>query len=533
MTKKTFICFIQKAQIRYEITCGFAVQKSADSRIGLAGLAGFCTGQIVQSATGMGVENDARRWFPVHQVDERQHRKVLDDIADIPSVVDMAIVHPQPVPEPVADRNGDVEILLQAGYAAESVGDFPGAVRRYRAALSTAPDNAEAWSALGQALAQTGDADMAAEALTTALALDHGRSDLALLLADIYRGQGRLADAEDELWTFLRLTPGSRSVLQTLAEILGAQLHYEAAAALGRELSLLGPMPGAFTKQFCGWLAETGAHREAIQHLTRHLSDYAKDSAGWLQLGNLWLEVQEPQKAAAAWVHYRELCPGDPAKTTTQLAAYRDAAPSPDYVRALFDGCADSFDHDLQDKLHYRSPELLRKAVGQVWNGAATSCDILDLGCGTGLAGKAFAPHIRHLVGVDLSPKMLSHAEATGLYHELAAADIVSWMNATERRFDLVLAADVMVYLGDLTPLFTAVRRVLRPGGLFAATVEQLPSTEDKDFLLLLKRRYAHSEDYLRRVVGRCGLQTKTIDSCTPRHEGGHPVAGLLLVAAG
>lgn len=481
----------------------------------------------------MGVENDARRRFQVHELDECQQRGVLDDIADISSVIDVAIIHSQSVPEPTTDRNEEVGALLQAGYAAETSGDVFGAVECYQDALRVAPDNSEAWSALGQALVLAGDIDTAAEALTTALALDHQRSDLALLLADLYRRQGRLADAEDELRTFLRLTPDSRIIQQMLAEILGAQKRYDAAATLGRELALLGTMSGDFTKQLCDWLAQIGSHRDAIQYLTRHLSVTADDAEGWLQLGNLWLTVQEPQKADAAWAHYRALYPDDQAQTSGRLVARLDAVLSPDYIRALFDGYADNFDHDLQDKLRYHAPELLQQAVARVWNGAIPPCDMLDLGCGTGLSGKAFEVYRRNLVGIDLSPRMLGYAEATGLYNELVAADIVPWMNATTQQFDLVLAADVLVYMGDLKPLFTAVRRVLKSGGLFAATAEQMAPIDDQDFLLQAKRRYAHGEGYLLRLAETCGFRLKALDFITPRYEAGQPVPGVLFVVEG
>lgn len=458
---------------------------------------------------------------------------MLDDVTDISSVVDVAIIHSQSVPELRADRNGEVGALLQAGYAAETGGDVVGAIDHYQDAVAIAPDNAEAWSALGQALVQFGDIEIAAEALTIALALDHGRSDLALLLAELYRGQGRLADAEDELRTFLRLTPDSRSVQQMLAEILGAQQRYDAAATLGRELSLLGTMSGDFTKQFCVWLAQVGSHRDAIQYLARYLSETADDAEGWLQLGNLWLVVQDPQKADAAWAHYRALHPDDQAQTSARLVAGLDAVLSPDYIRALFDGYADNFDRDLQDKLRYKAPELLQQAVARVWNGTTPPCDMLDLGCGTGLSGKAFTPYRRSLVGIDLSPRMLGYAEATGLYNELVAADIVPWMDATPQQFDLVLAADVLVYLGDLKPLFTAVRRVLKSGGLFAATAEQMPPNDNHDFLLQPKRRYAHGEGYLLRLAEDCGFRLKALDFVTPRYEAGQPVPGVLFVVEG
>ena len=442
----------------------------------------------------------------------------------------MAIIHPQTLPESGSGRNDDASDALAAGYAAWDAGDRQQALLHYRAALVAAPEAAEAWSALGQALAEAGEDTEAAEALTQALALDPGRSDLVLLLAGIYRRQERLTDAEDELRAFLRLTPSARPVMQHLAEIMAAQDRLPEAAALGRELFRLGAPPGDFVRQFCGWLEAGGAHRDAIEYLTHYLFDEPDDAEAWRQLGGLWLHVQEPEKADRAWRHYRALCPDDPAQTLTQTAAAFAADNlSPDYVRALFDGYAANFDRDVQQKLHYQAPALLHRAVMRVWGEAKPpQAAILDLGCGTGLAGREFAAHGR-LTGVDLSPRMLARADTAGIYHALIQDDAVSAMERMEPGFDLILAADMLGYLGELTPLFRAAHRVLRPGGLFAMTAEQTPPGA-QDFMLHAKRRYAHGENYLLRIADDHDFRIRAIDFCILRHENTQPVDGIVLV---
>ncbi len=79
-------------------------------------------------------------------------------------------------------------------------------------------------------------------------------------------------------------------------------------------------------------------------------------------------------------------------------------------MRTLFDQYAPRFDRALAD-LSYSAPEKLREAVTKHATRFGT---MLDLGCGTGLAGAAFRPHVDWLVGLDLSPKMIEEARKKG-----------------------------------------------------------------------------------------------------------------------
>jgi predicted TPR repeat methyltransferase len=143
-------------------------------------------------------------------------------------------------------------------------------------------------------------------------------------------------------------------------------------------------------------------------------------------------------------------------------------------VRALFDQYAPKFEKALVDDLGYRGPALLFKAVlavRQAVRKPAFFKRAIDLGCGTGLAAAAFASEVDHFTGIDLSPRMIERAHATGLYAELEVADMVQGLrDKPDASADLVLAADAMVYLSDLTPLLREVKRVLVTGGLLAYT---------------------------------------------------------------
>lgn len=85
--------------------------------------------------------------------------------------------------------------------------------------------------------------------------------------------------------------------------------------------------------------------------------------------------------------------------------------------------------------------------------------DILDLGCGTGLAGAWLKDYARTLVGVDISDKMVSIAKKKGLYEELHVNSIQNFLNKLDgnKNFDLVVAADVLSYIGDLSDVIPQV----------------------------------------------------------------------------
>jgi predicted TPR repeat methyltransferase len=203
------------------------------------------------------------------------------------------------------------------------------------------------------------------------------------------------------------------------------------------------------------------------------------------------------------------------------------------YVRALFDQYAPKFESALVDDLGYRGPTLLSKAVlaaRAAVRKPAFFKRAIDLGCGTGLAATALAKEVDHFIGIDLSPRMIERARATGLYAELEVAEMVEGLRGKpDASANLVLAADAMVYLSDLAPLLGEVKRVLAAGGLLAFTLE----THGGDGVILGEGlRYAHGADYVRVSIRDAGLALSRLDDLSARNEDNTPVPGLVVVAA-
>jgi predicted TPR repeat methyltransferase len=170
----------------------------------------------------------------------------------------------------------------------------------------------------------------------------------------------------------------------------------------------------------------------------------------------------------------------------------------------------------LAARLAVRKPAFFKRAI--------------DLGCGTGLAATAFAKEVDHFIGVDLSPRMIERARATGLYAQLEVAEMVEGLRGRpDASAELILAADAMVYLSDIAPLLREVKRVLVGGGLLAFTVE----THDGDGVILGEGlRYAHSAAYVRTSIRDAGLTRSQLEDLSARNEDNTPVPGLVAVAA-
>jgi len=280
-------------------------------------------------------------------------------------------------------------------------------------------------------------------------------------------------------------------------------------------------------------LHERGDPEAALDVLTQALELAPAWVAGRFLLGE-WQEKAGARDAAVD--AYRSCLAQDPADrmgAVLRLALLGAMAepplPPPAYVAGVFDDYAETFESALVERLGYRVPEELHRLVTTRPGGGTSFARVLDLGCGTGLAGERFRGAAAWLEGVDLSEGMVAVARRKALYDLLEVGEAVGFAARHRSHYDLVLAADVLVYLGDLVPLVGAVARALVPGGCFAFSVE---ATAGDGFRLTAGHRYAHSEAYLRSVIEEAGLAVLELRPSRCRLEAGRPVDGLMVLAA-
>ncbi|MDQ8730361.1 methyltransferase domain-containing protein [Bradyrhizobium sp. LHD-71] len=258
-------------------------------------------------------------------------------------------------------------------------------------------------------------------------------------------------------------------------------------------------------------------------------------AAAWFALGEIHDARGQREQAITAFRKAREHDVEDrhgAALHLMRLGAEQMGAMPEAYVRTLFDQYAPEFNRALLETLNYRGPRIVRDAVREVLRAAGRSEQFrraIDLGCGTGLAARAFARSAVEIIGYDLSPGMVGEARQTGLYDRLEVADMVKALQGeADGSADLIFSADAVVYLADLAPLFCEVARVLSSDGLFACTLE----THEGDGVILgVGLRYQHNGVYLRQTLQDAGLRALHLAIISTRDESGVPVPGIVVVA--
>jgi len=265
-------------------------------------------------------------------------------------------------------------------------------------------------------------------------------------------------------------------------------------------------------------------HADSIWFFEKVIDKNPDHAPALNNLGYLYHMERAVDKAIAT---YRKLIALDHNATmaTHMLAALTGTttATAPDsYIRLVFDSFSEHYDESLVDKLGYTTPAQLREMIDG--KDSRHFPLTLDMGCGTGLSGEAFEGLTEKLIGLDLSPKMLEVAGKKRLYDSLHETDICSFLRENKLLFDLFIAADVFVYIGDLKEIFSLVRKRAVEGAIFLFSTE----LADQGFCLKPMGRYGHAEAYIRGLAEECGFTVIKVRAANIRKEKEEWIAGNL-----
>jgi predicted TPR repeat methyltransferase len=345
--------------------------------------------------------------------------------------------------------------------------------------------------------------------------------------------RGALAEAEQRYRELLQAEPAHHAAMNLLAMILIERDDAGAATPLITRAIELAPDVAWYHLNLGHACAAAGHDAPAVAAM---MTSARLDPASPIPRYDLARHHLRHGRPGEALVALREVLDRDPAHDRARFlvasltGGHVDAAPA-DYVTELFDSYAPRFEAHLVDVLGYAAPARLAELVAAAGDPPRRAWRVADLGCGSGLGGVAFRDFAHHLVGSDLSPRMIELARRRGVYDELHVEDLTATLGRTAAGLDLVVAADVFIYVGALDRALGAAARALRPGGLLAFSTERC---DGDGYRLLPSSRYAHADGYIRGLAQRHGFAIRDARDTVLRVDHAGPVAGVLyLLAAG
>lgn len=422
------------------------------------------------------------------------------------------------------------EALNYRGQCQHALAQYAAALQSYDRALALSPQYADVLNNRGASLTLLDRHEEALESFAGALALQPRFAEAHFNLGMGLHTAKRYKEALAHFEAALHLRPDYPEALMHRAFALQRlrTLPHDCLASLDRAIAL---RPGYFEaiNGRANVLGQFEQYQEALDNYDLALTIRPDFPETHINRGHALRELGRLSEAADAYRHALRLG-GDSQAGLFALAAMGQEAPPPvapaDYIVNLFDGYAERFDEHLVGKLQYRAHERLCEAV--LAQHLAAPLDVLDLGCGTGLCAPLLAPVARSMTGVDLAPKMLEVAGKRGLYSSLVESDAAQFLQSQPpQSFDVVVSTDVFIYIGDLQPVFSGVKKTIRPGGLFGFSIE---ASDTEDFVLQPTRRYAQSTAYIRRLAGEHGFEVLDMQPAAIRKEHGQDIAGYVAV---
>jgi predicted TPR repeat methyltransferase len=275
-------------------------------------------------------------------------------------------------------------------------------------------------------------------------------------------------------------------------------------------------------------LREGGKREAAYICAQRAAEQKPTDSDKWSYLAETAHILGRRADARAAYEKYLELEPDDLGVQHIMISLRDEAPPcrmSDDCVQYIYRYSAPTYDQNLCQRLSYEGPQRLQAIVDSLL-GDRGQLSVLDVGCGSGLAGLRFKRRAARLLGVDISREMIELARARQIYDQLEVAEITEWFSRDPETYDLIVVCECLEYFGHLSQVVNPAAQRLRPGGILAFTVEK----GHYPFTLTDSGRYQHHSKHIREVVRGVGLKLETLQQHFLRKEYGKKVTGLFAI---
>ena len=442
-------------------------------------------------------------------------------------------------------------------YAKQENSDL--ALQHYQKALNLAPDSISLHFHLGLLFLKNHQYDYAKIQFQNVLALDANHSEAQFHLGTLALNQDDLTVAEQyfqsvltehpehsyalnnagiialkreqnqlaiNLFTkALQFNPEDEAIRNNLAAVFmhhdryeNAWVHYE---------QLLIKSPHCLEYLYNGGVAQMilGALDKATKLFLHLLDQHPHHVAALTNLAAIYKRNNETACSLEYLERALKLSPQDPSLQFMYHAfngGSKTEQGCPTYVKHLFNNYALYYDSHLQRNLRYTIPAAIAKQLHCIQ--PLAHHQTLDLGCGTGLTGIVLREASDYLIGVDISAKMLNQAKNKGIYDNLVESEIIEFLKQETRKYSLIVAGDVLPYLGDLEICFKEIKTRLNSGGLLIFTIED---GAEYPYTLQPTARFTHHPNYIALLCQQVGFEIQEKGSSIGRYQDAEPVSVL------
>ena len=268
-----------------------------------------------------------------------------------------------------------------------------------------------------------------------------------------------------------------------------------------------------------------GEINNALETLQTWIKSNPDDALLFNMMGGCYLSLREFKMSIQSYEKALELKPdyAIPQHMINSLKGHTSKSPPKEYVKNLFDDYAERFNDSLVQGLQYKLPFIIKDLIQNI-SSKSKFAKTIDLGCGTGLSGNGLSEISEHLSGIDISENMISKADELDVYDNLYTGDIVEALNAVQENFDLFVALDVLIYVGDVESIFKTVHKYSNPESIFVFSTE---IQEESGYSLLSSSRYSHSDSYIMNQASGKFVLIKSKDTVI-RKEGNNLIHGKI-----
>lgn len=421
------------------------------------------------------------------------------------------------------NQDTNVNELLRSAIEEHNRGNLDAAKKAYVEVLNLAPDNFDALNLLGVIDYQRSDFQSAIERYQLAISINPESAEILTNYAAALKELGNIKDAINALRKAISFNSNFVFAHFNLANIL-LDIDKEQAIDEYRTVLHLSPENAEACKNLAWLLHSLDRQDEALAEIEKSIDLQPRDAEAFHVLGSVYRAMNRDEEAIRAYEMSLSIKPANVAiEHLLNALKGEDSEIAPaEYVRDLFDDFAQDFDTKLVDKLQYKTPSLMRELFDNVRHGDSYEL-CLDLGCGTGLSGLEFRDITKSITGIDISNGMIEKAREKDIYDYLEVTDLSEYLYKSEITYDLVLSADVLVYIGKLDELFMQISSHVEKSGFFIFSVELL---DEGEYKIMKSGRYRHSHKYIRTLASNCGFEIITYKEANLRKESASWILG-------